>query len=190
MDGYAAQDAVGLAALVRSGEVKPAELLEAARTRSAEVNPRLNAIVLDVDPAHAVEGPAVNGDAPFSGVPFLIKDLGQDLAGYPTSGGSRSLAAVPVTENATVVQRWLDAGLVVFGRTNTSEFGAKGIPEPSSSVPRATRGTPSTPRAAPPKARAAAVAAGIVPCAGATAVARSGSRRRPAGCSASRHPAG
>jgi Asp-tRNA(Asn)/Glu-tRNA(Gln) amidotransferase A subunit family amidase len=43
-------------------------------------------------------------------VPFLIKDLLQHLAGYPTSGGSRSLSALPATETATVVQRrpWAD----------------------------------------------------------------------------------
>jgi Asp-tRNA(Asn)/Glu-tRNA(Gln) amidotransferase A subunit family amidase len=51
MDGYATYDAIGLAELIRSGEVKRAELLEAARTRAAEVNPLINAIVADVDPA-------------------------------------------------------------------------------------------------------------------------------------------
>jgi Asp-tRNA(Asn)/Glu-tRNA(Gln) amidotransferase A subunit family amidase len=56
VDGYETYDAVGLAELIRSGEVKPAELLEAARTRATAVNPRINAIVVDVDPAAAVEG--------------------------------------------------------------------------------------------------------------------------------------
>jgi Asp-tRNA(Asn)/Glu-tRNA(Gln) amidotransferase A subunit family amidase len=104
VDGYRTYDAMGLAELVRSGEVKPEELLEAARTRADEVNPRINAIVVDVAPTAAVEG------APFSCVPFLIKDLLQHLAGYPTSGGSRSLSALPATETATVVQRrpWAD----------------------------------------------------------------------------------
>ncbi|WP_172826688.1 amidase, partial [Mycobacterium sp. 1423905.2] len=124
MEGYLSYDATGLAELIRSGQVKPEEVLQAAKARAAEVNPKLNAIVADIDPAPPVEG------AQFSGVPFLIKDLHQDLAGYPTSCGSRSLAKVPVTETATVVQRWLDAGLVIFGKTNTPEFGAKGITEP------------------------------------------------------------
>ncbi|GAA1821913.1 amidase [Planosporangium flavigriseum] len=170
MDGYLTYDAVGLAELVRAGEVKPAELLEAARKRAASVNPRVNAIVVDVDvdvdvdPAVAVERP----DAPFSGVPFLVKDLHQDLAGYPTSDGSRSLAAVPATENATVVQRWLDAGLVIFGKTNTPEFGAKGITEPELFGPaRNPWNTDHTPGGSSGGA-AAAVAAGIVPCAGAS----------------------
>src|SRR5262245_25586999 len=117
---------MALAALVRSGDVEPSELLDAARSRAAEVNPRINAIVADIDPVPANGA----GDGPFAGVPFLIKDLHQHLTGYPTSGGSRSLASVPMTETAAVVQRWLDAGLVIFGKTNTPEFGAKGITEP------------------------------------------------------------
>ncbi|WP_063002383.1 amidase [Nocardia mikamii] len=155
---------MALAALVRSGEAEPSELLEAARARAAEVDPRINAIVAEVDPACAVEV----DDAPFAGVPFLIKDLHQHLAGYPTSGGSRSLASVPATENATVVQRWLDAGLVIFGKTNTPEFGAKGITEPELFGPaRNPWNTGHTPGGSSGGA-AAAVAAGIVPCAGAS----------------------
>ncbi|GFG68012.1 amidase [Mycobacterium kubicae] len=164
MDGYQTYDATGLAELIRSGEVKPDEVLQAAKQRAAEVNPKINAIVADIDPAPAVEGP----DAPFSGVPFLIKDLHQDLAGYPTSSGSRSLAKVPAAETATVVQRWLDAGLVIFGKTNTPEFGAKGVTEPVLFGPaRNPWNTEHTPGGSSGGA-AAAVAAGIVPCAGAS----------------------
>jgi Asp-tRNA(Asn)/Glu-tRNA(Gln) amidotransferase A subunit family amidase len=47
-------DAMGLAELVRCGEVEPAELLDAARARADEVNPRINAIVVDVEPAASV----------------------------------------------------------------------------------------------------------------------------------------
>ncbi len=163
MDSYLTFDAIALAELVRSGAAEPADLLETARARAAKVNPLVNAIVADVEPA----GSEV-GDAPFAGVPFLIKDLHQDLAGYPTSNGSRSLAAVSAPENATVVQRWLDAGLVIFGKTNTPEFGAKGITEPELFGPtRNPWNTDHTPGGSSGGA-AAAVAAGIVPCAGAS----------------------
>ncbi|PWW67194.1 amidase [Actinokineospora spheciospongiae] len=162
MDDYPNHDAVGLAALVRSGQVTPAELLEAARDRLARVNPRLNAVVREVDP------PSGAPDGPLAGVPFLLKDLHQDLAGIPTSGGSRSMAAVPAAETSTVVQRWLDAGLVVFGKTNTPEFGAKGITEPDLFGPaRNPWNTDHTPGGSSGGA-AAAVAAGVVPCAGAS----------------------
>jgi amidase len=159
---YQTYDAVGLAALVREKKVSAEELLEAARARAAEVNDRINAIVVDVDP------PEANREGPFAGVPFLLKDLGQDLKGYPTSGGSRSLATTPAQETATVVQRWLDAGLVVFGKTNTPEFGAKGITEPHLFGPaRNPWNTDHTPGGSSGGA-AAAVAAGIVPCAAAS----------------------
>jgi Asp-tRNA(Asn)/Glu-tRNA(Gln) amidotransferase A subunit family amidase len=164
MDDYLGHDAVGLAALVRSGEVKPAELLYAARARMAEVNPRLNAVVTEIDPPDV---PVPDG-APFAGVPFLLKDLHQDLAGHPTSDGSRALARTPRTETATVVQRWLDAGLVVFGKTNTPEFGAKAVTEPLVFGPaRNPWNTAHVPGGSSGGA-AAAVAAGIVPCAAAS----------------------
>ena len=115
---YAAHDAVGLAGLVRDGQVTAQELTAAARSRTEEVNDRLNAVVVELDPAVASGQGAGDGagtDRPFAGVPFLVKDLHQDVAGHPTSGGSRSLATTVATENADVVQRWLDAGLVVLG---------------------------------------------------------------------------
>jgi Asp-tRNA(Asn)/Glu-tRNA(Gln) amidotransferase A subunit family amidase len=163
MDDYQSYDAVGLAALVRERKASAEELLDAARARAAEVNDRINAVVVDVDP------PRVGSqDGPFAGVPFLLKDLGQDLEGYPTSGGSRSLSTKPVAQNATVVQRWLDAGLVVFGKTNTPEFGAKGVTEPHLFGPaRNPWNTEHTPGGSSGGA-AAAVAAGIVPCAAAS----------------------
>lgn len=162
MDDYQDHDAVGLAALVREGQVSAAELLAAARVRAEAVNPTINAVVVDVDP------PPAAGSGPFAGVPFLLKDLGQDLAGYPTSGGSRSLARTKVAENATVVDRWLAAGLVVFGKTNTPEFGAKGITEPHLFGPaRNPWDTDHTPGGSS-GGSAAAVAAGIVPCAAAS----------------------
>ncbi|MEO9325465.1 amidase family protein [Nocardioides sp. C4-1] len=162
---YAAHDAVGLAALVRDGEVSAAELMNAARARTDAVNETLNAVVVDVEPPVTGEQGA---DGPFAGVPFLVKDLHQDVAGYPTSGGSRSLMTTPAGEHADVVRRWLDAGLAVFGKTNSPEFGAKGITEPVAfGATRNPWHTDHTPGGSS-GGSAAAVAAGIVPCAGAS----------------------
>ncbi|MCT7662074.1 amidase [Mycobacterium deserti] len=174
-DEYRTYDATGLAKLVADGEVSATELLTLARERAAEVNPRINAIVRDV-PA----SPSTEQGGPFAGVPFLIKDIAQDYAGLPTSQGSRSLLALPVTEHATVVQRWIDAGLVIFGKTNLPEFGAKAISEPAAwgaarnpwNLERSPGGSSG--------GSAAAVAAGIVPCAGAND--GGGSTRIPAAC--------
>lgn len=170
---YRTHDATGLAELVATDKVSAAELLTLARDRAAAVNPRINAIVRDIPAAEP-------GDGPFTGVPFLIKDLGQDYAGTPTGAGSRALASRPAPEHSTVVQRWLDAGLVIFGKTNTPEFGAKGVTEPvAHGAARNPWNLAHSPGGSSGGA-AAAVAAGIVPCAGASD--GGGSIRIPAGC--------
>ncbi|MCP9271833.1 amidase [Mycolicibacterium arenosum] len=174
-DEYRTYDATGLAKLVADKEVSAAELLALARERSAAVNPRINAIVRDVPAAPTDE---VTG--PFAGVPFLVKDLAQDYAGLPTSSGSRALMSLKVAEHATVVQRWLDAGLVIFGKTNTPEFGAKGITEPEAWGPARNPWNLDRTPGGSSGGSAAAVAAGIVPCAGAND--GGGSIRIPAAC--------
>jgi amidase len=172
-DDYARHDAVGLAALVAAREVTPGELLEAARARAAEVDPQINAIVRDVEPNAPAEGP-------FHGVPFLLKDLVQSIAGVPTSNGCRALAEVPMPVTTIGVQRWLDAGLAVFGKTNTPEFGAKAITEPDLFGPCRNPWNPGHTPGGSSGGAAAAVAAGIVPCAGASD--GGGSIRIPAAC--------
>ena len=176
---YGGYDALGLAELVAAREVSAAELLALARERARMVNPRINAIVREMRPeADARVAGTLTG--PFAGVPFLVKDLAQDYAGVPTSCGSRALSSLPAVEHATVVQRWLDAGLVIFGKTNCPEFGAKGITEPDlfgpSRNPWALDRTPGGSSGG----SAAAVAAGIVPVAGAND--GGGSIRIPAAC--------
>ncbi|BBX19573.1 amidase [Mycolicibacterium duvalii] len=174
-DEYRTYDATGLAELVADKQVTADELLDLARQRAAAVNPRLNAIVRDVPTASQPRR-----DGQFTGVPFLIKDLAQDYAGLPTSAGSRALASAPAAEHATVVSRWLDAGLVIFGKTNTPEFGAKGITEPDLWGPARNPWDLSRSPGGSSGGSAAAVAAGIVPCAGAND--GGGSIRIPAAC--------
>ena len=174
---YRRQDATGLAELVATGAVSPAELLTLARDRAAAVNPRVNAIVRDIP---VPESTPERSDGPFAGVPFLLKDLAQDYAGVPTGAGSRALRGRPAVENSTVVQRWLDAGLVVFGKTATPEFGAKAITEPDATGPTRNPWNPGHSPGGSSGGSAAAVAAGIVPCAGASD--GGGSIRIPAAC--------
>ena len=95
---YLTSDATTLARLVATEQVTPAELLALARRRSEAVNPTLNAIVApltEVADARAAD-PALAG--PFAGVPFLVKDLGQEYAGFATSNGSRAHAKDIATE--------------------------------------------------------------------------------------------
>lgn len=140
-DEYRTYDAIGLAKLVADKEVSAAELLTLARERAGAVNPRINAIVSDI-PAAA----AADYRGPFAGVPFLIKDLAQDYAGLPSSQGSRAYRSLPVAEHSTVVQRWIDAGLLIFGKTNTPEFG-EGDHRTGAVGPARNRGIPPERRA-------------------------------------------
>lgn len=178
-DEYRRHDAVALAGLVARGEVKPAELLEVAIGRAEAVNHRFNAIVRPMYDI-ARERAKLPLSGPFAGVPFLIKDLAQDYAGLPTGSGSRALATYPMPEHAEVVRRWLDAGLVIFGKTNTPEFGAKAVTEPEANGPSRNPWNIAHTPGGSSGGSAAAVAAGIVPAAGGND--GGGSIRIPAAC--------
>ena len=127
---YLGHDATDLADLVARKEVTAAELLALARGRRDAGEPdaqRRRRRPRRGSPTHAP--PTRRCAGPFAGVPFLVKDLGQEYAGFPTSNGSRALAHDVADRHALVTQRFLDAGLVIFGKTNTPEFGAKGVTE-------------------------------------------------------------
>jgi Asp-tRNA(Asn)/Glu-tRNA(Gln) amidotransferase A subunit family amidase len=176
---YCKLDATGLAELVASKQVTAAELLAVARKRAGEVNGRLNAIVIDID-AESDSQTAGELSGPFAGVPFLIKDLAQEYKGYPTTYGSRALKEWVAEEHALVTQRFLDAGLVIFGKTATPEFGAKGITESELWGPTRNPWDTSRTPGGSSGGSAASVAAGIVPAAGAND--GGGSIRIPAAC--------
>ncbi|MEU0099778.1 amidase [Streptomyces sp. NPDC006267] len=176
---YRTYDAVGLAELVAAGEVSPCELLETAITRAEAVGERLNAVVRPMhDLARARAKEPLSG--PFAGVPFLVKDLLQDYAGVPTGSGSHALNHIPAEQHSAVVSRWLDAGLVIFGKTNTPEFGTKGITEPEANGPTCNPWDLDRTPGGSSGGAACAVAAGIVPMAGAND--GGGSIRIPAAC--------
>ena len=176
---YLTLDGLALAQRVQAGAVSAAELLELAIGRTERLNPRINAVCLRMDEAARARAQgALTG--PFQGVPFLLKDLLQDLAGFATSNGCRALLGVTATKTDTVVQRWLDAGLVIFGKTATPELGAKGITESAAlGVTRNPWNLERTPGGSSGGA-AAAVAAGLVPVAAGND--GGGSLRIPAGC--------
>ncbi|CCQ14492.1 Amidase, Asp-tRNAAsn/Glu-tRNAGln amidotransferase A subunit [Rhodococcus sp. AW25M09] len=179
IDEYRKFDGLGLAELVATGDVTPRELVDCALAQATSIDPSINSIVrLMSEQADAQLTDTLRG--PFAGVPFLIKDLSQDYAGLPTASGSRSLTDLPMPEHSTVVQRWLDAGLVIFGKTNTPEFGAKGITEPAVFGAARNPWDRSRTPGGSSGGSAAAVAAGIVPVAGAND--GGGSIRIPASC--------
>jgi amidase len=115
-------DAVAQAELVRTREVTARDLLHAAAER-IEASAPLNAVTLNLVERAEAQIAAGLPDGPLAGVPFLLKDLGGTLAGVPETMGSRAFADWVPKESSWLVQRYLDAGLVVAGKTNTPEFG-------------------------------------------------------------------
>ncbi len=177
---YRKHDALALAELVRMRKVSPQELLDAALARSREVNPKINAIVLDHEDVARKQLKEGLPQGPLTGVPYLLKDLGASLKGTVTTG-SLSLARESVAEiDSTYVERCKAAGLVIFGKTHSPELGLS--PSSESRMFGATKNPWDTSRIAGGSSggAAAAVAAGIVPVAHATD--GGGSIRIPASC--------
>jgi amidase len=160
-------DATGLAELVRRGEVKPLELVDAAIARVEAVDPQLNAVIHRRFEAAREEAAAVVPAGPFGGVPFLVKDLGCHTAGEPLHQGMALLrdAGWRAVVDSHLMTRFRAAGLVVIGRTNTPELGIQPTTEPSAYGPtRNPWDTRLTPGGSSGGA-AAAVASGMVPAA-------------------------
>lgn len=123
------------ARLVRTGEVRPVELVECYLRRIESQNPRLNAyLTVAADQAlaaarHAEQAGQGDELPPFHGVPISIKDL-IDTAGIRTTRGTAADAERVPAADAEVVRRVKRAGFIVIGKTNTSEFGMQSVTEP------------------------------------------------------------
>jgi amidase len=179
-DEYRKHDATGLAGLVARGDVSAGELLAAAIARCSAINPVINAISQE---HFAVAREAiVRGlpGGPFQGVPFLLKDVSVQLSGTVTSNGSKLYLGSVAERDTTLVERYKQAGLVIFGKTNTPEMGL------AASTETALNGTTRNPwslqhtSGGSSGGAAAAVAAGIVPAAQGSD--GGGSIRIPASC--------
>jgi amidase len=124
--------AVEIAAAIRRKEVSPVEVVDSYLERMDQLDRRLNAFCYRADDdvrkaasaaADAVVWAASTEDLPpFHGVPLPIKDL-LDVAGWPTTHGSAGASLAPAAASDPVVQRFVDAGFLLLGKTTTSEFG-------------------------------------------------------------------
>jgi len=156
-------DATAQAELIRNKEVKPIELVDAAIDRIERVNNTLNAVITPMfDQARATATDKLP-DGPFSGVPFLLKDLLASYAGVRMASGSAFLRDFVPDHDSELVSRYKRAGLVILGKTNTPEYGIMPTTEPAFFGP--TRNPWDTTRATGGSSggSAAAVAAGMVP---------------------------
>lgn len=177
---YRKHDATSLAQLVKTKQVKPEDLLETAIKRTQEVNPKINAVVTELYDLGKEQIRGLNLDRPFAGVPYLIKDLGPQLKGTRYTCGSGILKDYISTENSVVTDRMEAAGLVIFGKTNTPEFGLTPWTEPKLFGAARNPWNLEYTTGGSSGGSAAAVAAGIVPMASAND--GGGSIRIPASC--------
>jgi amidase len=177
---YANHDGLGLAALVKSGQVTPAELVEAAIERIEKHNPVLNAVVHKAyDEARATAASDLP-DGAFKGVPFLIKDLGAQVKGWPRTSGSIFAEIAADEADNELVTRYRASGVVLVGKSNTPEFGIPGVTTSRRLGPCSNPWDPSRISGGSSGGAASATAAGLVPLAHASD--GLGSIRIPAAC--------
>ena len=177
---YDEYDAMGLAELVKKKEVSAEELLDEAIQRTEKVNGQINAVVLKhYDEAKVMIQKGLP-EGPFTGVPYLLKDLHVLLTGTKTTYGSKFFKDYVADHNSTLVDRYLEAGLVIFGKTNSPEFGLTVTTEPELYGPTRNPWNLDHSAGGSSGGAASAVASGILPMANASD--GGGSIRIPASC--------
>ena len=165
-DEYMAFDGCGLADLVRRGEVAIPALIEAAITRIESLNGSLNAVVERRYDEARRAAPTLDSRAPLRGVPFLAKDMNIDVAGFTLTYACRWLKDLPpAIADAPLAARWRAAGLSILGRTNTPEFAAEFVTEPTWRGPTRNPWNLDRSPGGSSGGAAAAVASGMVPIA-------------------------
>ena len=183
-------DATAQAELISTREATSTELVEASIERIERLDGEINAVVMRWFERARHQAEAFDDlpladehrSTPFAGVPFLLKDLGCNVAGLPVTSGNQAARNEPplATNDSNLTVHFRDAGLITLGRTNSPEFGSLPVTEPEAYGPtRNPWNTGHTPGGSSGGA-AAAVAAGMVPIAHASD--GGGSIRIPASC--------
>ncbi len=132
-DDLAVLDATAQAELVRSGQLSPVELVDAAINRIEKLNPEVNAVIHPLfDRARDAVASATLPEGSFRGVPTLFKDLMCAIEGEPYHEGMRFLKDNDYRPRYTdnLARRFAEAGFVCCGRTNTPELGLVPTTEP------------------------------------------------------------
>jgi amidase len=128
----ALMDATAQAELVRSGKATPLELVEDAIKRIEKVNPQVNAVIAPLYEKARAEAAQVRKDAPFAGVPYVLKDITMHSKGDPYAAGMLGLKAANYRSDhdSTFVRRMREAGFVLIGKVSTSEMAMFATTEP------------------------------------------------------------
>jgi amidase len=167
-DDFRWLDATAQGDLVRAGDVKPIELVDAAIARIEAVNPRVNAVIHPLfEKAHDAASSGDVGTGPFPGVPFAMKDGVCHTAGDPFHCGMQALKDLGWREPADswLAQRFRAAGFVFVGKTNLPELAASVTTEPVAYGPSRNPWGLDFSTGGSSGGSAAAVAAGLVPVA-------------------------
>jgi len=120
---YPQHDGLGLAQLIASKQITPLELLNAVRARAEVVHSKLNVLCQQFFDKAEAQIKRGLPDGPFRGVPFVLKDIGHQLAATPTTNACRLYKDSAYDFDSTLVTRYKEAGLVIFGKTTTPEMG-------------------------------------------------------------------
>jgi amidase len=119
---YQRHDALGLAGLVKSGDVQPQELMQCAVGLAQARSPTLNALCYErYDESIALAATARKRGI-FGALPFLLKDTGVASTRFPASLGSRMFEGTEFKADSNLVKRFDEAGLIPFARTTAPEF--------------------------------------------------------------------
>ena len=162
--GGGAPDATETAELIRTGKMSAKEAVEAAIKRAQAVQPKINFLVNETF-ADARAKATAPGNGPLAGVPYLVKDL-DDQIGAQTRSGSRVTAGIaPATSQDAFVTRMLGTGLISIGKSAAPENGYLPTTEPLAFGPTRNPWDPTRSTAGSSGGSAAAVAAGVVPIA-------------------------
>ena len=161
-------DGIGLAELVKKGEVTAEELAELSFTRLKEVDKELNAVTQTRGAQAKQELQQLDPEAPFAGVPFYLKDISQTIAGEVSSGGSKLMAQAKAPQTAKLVEDFQRAGLLSLGYTATPEFALKNITESILHGPTRNPWNKDHSPGGSSGGAAALVASGVTPIAGAS----------------------
>ena len=158
-------DAVEMAALVRSGQVRAADLVDAACAAVERLNPAVNAVVTFMADRAREEAAGPLADGPLMGVPVLLKDAVAEYRGSRLTYGSRLLGEYVSSRDSEYVRRLRRAGAIVIGKANTPEFAIMGTTEPLRFGPTRNPWNLELSVGGSSGGSAAAVAAGMVPVA-------------------------
>jgi amidase len=127
---YWTLDATAQADLIRRREIQPLELVDAVIQRIEALNPSINAVVSPLfDKARTAARQKENPDAPFFGVPLLLKDFLCETAGDPYYCGAKLLRDIDwhSKRDSYLAQRFRQAGFIFVGKTNLPEFAGSAI---------------------------------------------------------------